>query len=77
MSATLIIPNERSKQFGFYQSKPWTSFAPVVVTLDELENHWKDEKLCLPLRSTLNGTLIGAPNAGVECIVVHYSISEY
>lgn len=61
-----LIPNELSKQFGFYQSKPWTSFAPVVVTPDELEGTWKDGKLHLPLYSTLNGTLIGSPNAGVD-----------
>ena len=61
-----LIPNELSKQFGFYQSKPWTSFAPVVVTPDELGGDWKDGKLHLPLNSTLNGTLIGSPNAGVD-----------
>ncbi len=61
-----LIPSELSKQFGFYQSKPWTSFAPVVVTPDEIENSWKDGKLHLPLLSTLNGSLVGAPNAGVD-----------
>lgn len=61
-----LIPNELSKQFGFYQSKPWTSFAPVVVTPDELEGSWKDGKLHLPLNSTLNGKLIGSPNAGID-----------
>lgn len=61
-----LIPNELSKQFGFYQSKPWTTFAPVVVTLDELEGAWRDGMLHLPLESTLNGTLIGSPNAGVD-----------
>lgn len=61
-----LIPNELSKQFGFYQSKPWTSFAPVVVSPDELEEQWKEGKLHLPLHSTLNGNLLGAPNAGVD-----------
>jgi len=61
-----LIPNELSKQFGFYQSKPWTTFAPVVVTPDELDGSWKDGKLHLPLNSTLNGKLIGSPNAGVD-----------
>lgn len=61
-----LIPNELSKQFGFYQSKPWTTFAPVAVTPDELDDHWKDGKLCLPLISTLNGNTIGSPNAGVD-----------
>jgi fumarylacetoacetate (FAA) hydrolase len=61
-----LIPNELSKQFGFYQSKPWTTFAPVVVTPDELDGSWKDGKLHLPLNSTLNGKLIGSPNAGID-----------
>jgi fumarylacetoacetate (FAA) hydrolase len=61
-----LIPNELSKQFGFYQSKPWTTFAPVVVTPDELDGSWNDGKLHLPLNSTLNGRLIGSPNAGID-----------
>ena len=61
-----LIPNELSKQFGFYQSKPWTSFAPVVVTPDELGDFWTKGKLHLPLYSTLNGKCIGSPNAGID-----------
>ena len=61
-----LIPNELSKQFGFYQSKPWTSFAPVVVTPDELDGDWTNGKLHLPLYSTLNGKRIGSPNAGID-----------
>lgn len=61
-----LIPNELSKQFGFYQSKPWTTFAPVVVTPDELAGSWKDGKLHLALNSTLNGKRIGSPNAGID-----------
>ena len=61
-----LIPAELGKQFGFYQSKPWTSFTPVLVTPDELGDAWDGAKLHLPLRATLNGELIGAPNAGVD-----------
>lgn len=61
-----LIPAELGKQFGFYQSKPWTSFTPVLVTPDELGSAWDGAKLSLPLRATLNQTLIGAPNAGVD-----------
>ena len=61
-----IIPAELGKQFGFYQSKPWTSFTPVLVTPDELEGAWDGAKLHLPLRATLNDELIGSPNAGVD-----------
>ena len=61
-----LIPAELGKQFGFYQSKPWTTFAPVMVTLDELGEDWKEGKLHLPLHSTLNGIVVGSPNAGVD-----------
>lgn len=61
-----LIPGELGKQFGFYQSKPWTAFTPVLVTPDELGDAWDGCKVHLPLRATLNNTLIGAPNAGVD-----------
>ncbi len=61
-----LIPAELGKQFGFYQSKPWTSFSPVLATPDELGEAWDGAKVHLPLRAILNGTLIGAPNAGID-----------
>lgn len=61
-----LIPAELGKQFGFYQSKPWTAFTPVLVTPDELGEAWDGAKVHLPLRATLNDTLVGAPNAGVD-----------
>lgn len=63
-----LIPDELKKQFGFYQSKPWTSFSPVVVTPDELGNNWDGGRLHLPLHSFVNGTKIGSPNAGIDMI---------
>ncbi|MEM8562521.1 MAG: fumarylacetoacetate hydrolase family protein [Pseudomonadota bacterium] len=61
-----LIPAELAKQFGFYQSKPQTSFTPVLVTPDELGDAWDGVKLHLPLISTLNGEQVGAPNAGID-----------
>jgi fumarylacetoacetate (FAA) hydrolase len=61
-----LIPAELGKQFGFYQSKPWTSFTPVLATPDELGEAWDGARLHLPLRATLNGELIGSPNAGID-----------
>lgn len=61
-----LIPAELGKQFGFYQSKPQTSFTPVAVTPDELGDAWDGAKLHLPLVATLNGTKVGSPNAGVD-----------
>lgn len=61
-----LIPAELAKGFGFYQSKPSSAFSPVAVTPDQLGEHWRDGKLHLPLRASLNGSLIGSPNAGVD-----------
>lgn len=63
-----LIPAELGKQFGFYQSKPWTSFTPTLVTPDELGPAWDGHRLHLPLHAVLNGTKIGSPNAGVDMV---------
>ena len=61
-----LIPAELAKQFGFYQSKPHTSFAPVAVTPDELGDAWDGGKIHLPQHSIMNGVKLGSPNAGVD-----------
>ena len=61
-----LIPGELAKGFGFFQSKPASSFSPVAVTPDELGDAWQHNKVHLPLRSTYNGTLFGQPDAGVD-----------
>ena len=59
-----LIPGELAKGFGFFQSKPATSFAPVAVTPDELGAAWDGRKLSLPLRSWVNDRWLGEPNSG-------------
>ncbi|MGY3945299.1 fumarylacetoacetate hydrolase family protein [Aeromonas tecta] len=61
-----LIPGELAKGFGFFQSKPSSSFSPVAITPDELGQDWQDGKVHLPLMTHLNGALFGAPNAGVD-----------
>ena len=61
-----LIPAELAKGFGFFQSKPASSFSPVAVTPDELGSAWQDAKLHLPLRVALNGQPFGCPNAGED-----------
>lgn len=63
-----LIPEELAKGFGFFQSKPASSFSPLAVTPDELGSVWKNGKLHLPLRSTWNGKLVGQPDAGVDMV---------
>lgn len=61
-----LIPEELGKGFGFFQSKPASAFSPVAVTPDELNSHWLDNKVHLPLLSTYNGELFGKPEAGED-----------
>jgi len=61
-----LIPGELAKGFGFLQSKPRSALSPVFVTPDELEGHWRDNKLHLPLVTHINGEWFGAPEAGVD-----------
>jgi fumarylacetoacetate (FAA) hydrolase len=61
-----LIPDELAKGFGFFHSKPASSFSPVALTPDELGSDWDGQRLHLPLLSYLNDTLFGKPNAGVD-----------
>lgn len=61
-----LIPAELEKGFGFYQSKPASSFSPVAVAPDALGDDWRDARVHLPLVSHLNGEPFGRPNAGVD-----------
>jgi fumarylacetoacetate (FAA) hydrolase len=66
LSLRRLTPNEYTKGFGFFQSKPSSAFSPVAITPDELGNAWDGRKLHLPIRSYLNGELFGEPNAGID-----------
>ncbi|MDB5900228.1 MAG: fumarylacetoacetate hydrolase family protein 2 [Ramlibacter sp.] len=63
-----LIPGELAKGFGFYQSKPASSFAPLAVTPAALGAAWKDGMLDLPVRIEVNGQWFGAPHANAEAI---------
>ena len=59
-----LMASELAKGFGFFHSKPSSTFSPVAVTPDELGEAWHDGKLHLPLLATLNKHLFGRPQAG-------------
>ena len=63
-TARALTRSELPKGFGFVQSKPASGFSPVALTIDELGPAWDGGKLSLPLRASINGQLIGRPNAG-------------
>jgi fumarylacetoacetate (FAA) hydrolase len=68
----LVVP-ELKKGFGFFQSKPATAFSPFAVTADELGSAWRDGRVHLTLRSTLNGVVMGDVETGPE---MHFSFFD-
>ena len=69
-----LIPGELAKGFGFFQSKPSSSFSPLAITPDELGDDWRDGKVHLPLETHLNGALFGAPDAGMDMTFNFYEL---
>jgi fumarylacetoacetate (FAA) hydrolase len=61
-----LIPAELAKGFGFFQSKPASSFSPVFVTPDALGDWWRDGKLHRKLMVDLNGQPFGRAEAAED-----------
>ena len=61
-----LIPAELAKGFGFVNGKGANALAPVAITPDELDGHWRDGKVHLALRCSVNGKRLGDPNAGTD-----------
>lgn len=57
-----LIPEELKGGFGFFQSKPSSSFGPFAVTKEELGDAWKNGRICLPLNIEYNGKFFGKAN---------------
>lgn len=68
-----LVAAELAKGFGFFVSKPATAFSPFAVTPDELGPAFRDGRVFLRLRCTLNGELVGDPEAGPE---MHFSFYD-
>ena len=61
-----LIPGELAKGFGFFQSKPASSFSPVFVTPDALGDRWAGGKLNGAIEVDLNGAPFGRADAGED-----------
>ena len=68
-----LVPDELAKGFGFFQSKPATAFSPFAVTPDELGPAWRDGRVHLRLRTTLQRRARRRPDAGPE---MHFSFFD-
>jgi fumarylacetoacetate (FAA) hydrolase len=67
-----LVPDELAKGFGFFCSKPASAFSPFAVTPDELGAAFREGRVHLPLRVTLNGERVGDPDAGA----MHFSFFD-
>jgi len=61
-----LVASDLQEGFGFFHSKPATSFAPVVATPDELGEGWRDNRLHLKVRIHVNGSLYGQLDTGTD-----------
>jgi fumarylacetoacetate (FAA) hydrolase len=66
VSLRALVPGELAKGFGFFQSKPSSSFSPVAVTPDELGEAWDGERLRGQIVVRLNGEVFGRADGGVD-----------
>lgn len=73
VSLRRLVVDDLQNGFGFFHAKPSTSFAPVVATPESLGTAWRDDRLHLPLRVEVNGTLYGQPNAGTD---MHFDFAD-
>lgn len=73
VSLRRLVVDDLQNGFGFFHAKPSTAFAPVVITPDQLGSAWRDNRLHLPVRIEVNGTLYGQPNAGTD---VHFDFAD-
>jgi fumarylacetoacetate (FAA) hydrolase len=68
-----LVPDELAKGFGFFCSKPATSFAPFAVTPDEFGSAWLDGRLAGTMYVAVDGLRVGDPQTGPE---MHFSFFE-
>lgn len=61
-----LVAADLAAGFGFFHSKPPSSFSPVAVTPDELGEAWDGKRLHGAVRASINGELLGEPDAGVD-----------
>ncbi len=61
-----LVPAELARGFGFFHSKPPSSFGPVAVTPEELGQAWDGKRVRGTVRAWVNGELLGEPDAGID-----------
>ncbi len=73
VSLRRLVADDLKNGFGFFHSKPATSFGPVVVTPDELGELWSGNRLHARVQVHINGELFGQPDAGKD---MHFDFAD-
>ena len=68
-----LVPDELAKGFGFFTSKPATSFAPFAVTPDELGEAWQNGRLDGTMYVAVDDKQLGDTRTGPE---MHFSFFQ-
>lgn len=68
-----LVPDELAKGFGFFVSKPATSFAPFAVTPDELGEAWHSGRLDGTMHVMVDEQPLGDTRTGPE---MHFSFFQ-
>jgi fumarylacetoacetate (FAA) hydrolase len=73
VSLRRLVVDDLQNGFGFFHSKPATSFSPVLATPDEFGAAWKDNRLHMQVRVDVNGKPFGRPDAGTD---MHFDFAD-
>lgn len=73
VSLRRLVADDLQNGFGFFHAKPSTAFAPLAISPATLGDRWRNNRLHLPIRVEVNGTLYGQPNAGID---VHFDFAD-
>lgn len=72
-----LMPREYAKRVGPYQAKPTRAYAPFAVSGELLGDMWDGRLLHVTVRSWVNGTLLGAVDAGADNVFDFAILIEY
>lgn len=76
VSLRRLVAADLQDGFGFFHSKPATSFGPVVVTPNELGAAWQSGRVAGRLQSRVNGLLYGQPRTEKEMVFDFYQLIQ-
>lgn len=75
-SLRVLGPGEMKTGFGFVQTKPPCSVAPLAITVDELGDYWSDGRVQLNLEVRWNDERFGNAHGGAMSVGFHELVAH-